>query len=225
MTWWAGVAAIIAPCTLVLIPFFLLFLAGAAISKRRLDRQQTSSVATSGRWFALGFVPAFVLVWSFPNAAETVIRWSRLAERAGGMVLVVYGLSLLGALAALKGVIRQRRMETTQSLALVVGATFAAGWTPCVGSTLSKVLGMTGGAQGAYASVLLGVYAFGLMTPFVLLGLVSPWAARWLQRGRPIRLAGPLVGAGLVIVGLTLLTGNLRELTAYFYSLAPGIAL
>ncbi|MBI4236647.1 MAG: hypothetical protein HY688_04760 [Chloroflexi bacterium] len=228
MAYGAGVAAFVAPCTLVLVPFFLLYLAGAAVLKG--GPGGAPRLGTMGLWFALGFVPAFVAVWSFPNAIEVIVRWSRLLERAGGVVLIVYGVAVAGLLllagARFGGLLGGRWWGLRLALALLIGATFAVGWTPCVGKTLSRILGLTGGPQGVAASLLL-LYGLGLMTPFVALG----WTASWsrlesvLARSGVRRWAAPVAGAGLIAVGLVVLTGNLRELTAYLYALAPGLAL
>ena len=222
MAYWAGVAAFIAPCTLVLVPFFLLFVAGVAVLQGRYRRNLR--LKTIGLWFALGFIPAFVLVWSFPNSIEAIVRWSRALERVGGAVLLAYGLGVLG-IVFLTGFFGAARHDLGNAMAILTGATLAVGWTPCVGNTLSRILGMTGGPESLTASLLLVIYALGLMTPFAALGLALAWPAGRLRRASWRRWAAPLAGAGLVVVGLVVLTGNMRDLTAYFFALAPGLAV
>ena len=79
--------------------------------------------------------------------------------------------------------------------------------------------------RAVWAAVLLTVYGFGLMTPFIVLGFVTGWATRWLSRTDIQRWAAPALGAGIIGVGVIIFTGSLRDLTAHFFSLWPGLAI
>jgi cytochrome c-type biogenesis protein len=226
MTYVAGVAAFIAPCTLVLVPFFALFLLGTLMTDAA-QRRGTAALSTA-RWLAVGFVVVFVLAWAFPypEPAIAVLRWLRGLERFGGLLLIVYGLWLTGLLAALRGDLRGvRDPRVAVPLALLIGGTLAAGWTPCVGSALSHILGMAGGPDGVWAAVLLAVYGLGLMTPFIVLGWAAGRIRGRLGRADVRRWASPALGIGLVVVGIVVFTGNLRDLTAYMFALWPGLAI
>ena len=79
--------------------------------------------------------------------------------------------------------------------ALLLGAVFALGWTPCIGPTLGAILGLSLQLGAApQVVVLLVAYSLGLGIPFLLLALAIDNAARFtrpfLRYGRPIELIG-----------------------------------
>jgi cytochrome c-type biogenesis protein len=92
-----------------------------------------------------------------------------------------------------------------------MGIFFAAGWTPCVGTTLGAILTLGLSQQSVgQAMVLSSGYALGLGLPFLAIGLGMDRAAQFVRRFRKhMRTIEIVSGLFLIIVGLVMLTNNL----------------
>lgn len=110
---------------------------------------------------------------------------------------------------------------------LVIGAGFAAGWTPCVGPVLGTML--------LYASItdtvmdgvtLLAFYSFGLGVPLFATSLVVP---RFIGALRSLRVYVGLLsrvgGLLLIAVGMLMYTDSIGGLTALFERYGIGFYL
>jgi cytochrome c-type biogenesis protein len=221
----AGVASFLAPCLVPLLPAYLGLIAGEAVEARDPARAVPATLL-----FVLGFALVFAglgaaagLLGSALTAVQTGV------ERAGGVVVAVMGLALLGVIGG--PLRRERRLigrlprVSGPLRPFVIGVAFGAAWSPCVGPLLAAALTVaarTGGA--ARGAVLLFAYALGIGVPFLLasLGLASsPRLAGWLRRIGPRveRVAGGL----LVVLGVLLATGVYRHLTSYLARFTPHV--
>src|SRR5690606_19244251 len=135
-------------------------------------------------------------------------RW---IEIGGGLLLILFGLYLVGVL-RLPGVSREWRMHLGDKPlgylgTVLVGVTFAAGWTPCLGPVLSGIfmLAATSGSM-AHGMGLLLVYSAGLAIPFLAAALLLD---RFLgvvgKMGRWYPWVSRISGALLIVLGLLLL--------------------
>jgi len=98
----------------------------------------------------------------------------------------------------------------------VVGLTFAAGWTPCVGPLLGLVLTMASTEPGR-AVPLLFVYSMGLALPFLVTAALLSTAVGFLKRINRYMHAIELVsGILLVVVGVFLVSGAFSRFNILF---------
>ncbi len=100
---------------------------------------------------------------------------------------------------------------------VLVGVTFAAGWTPCVGPILGSILLFAGTGQTVGEGVvLLAAYSAGLGVPFVLCGLGVGYFFRFYQAFRQyfhgVEVASSVM---LVLVGVLLLSNYLNAISSY----------
>jgi len=89
--------------------------------------------------------------------------------------------------------------------ALIMGAVFALGWTPCVGPVLGSVLTYAASAASrpGRGALLLGTYAAGIVVPLLVLALFADSARRWVRQIGPwLPRLQRLAGALLVAVGV-----------------------
>ena len=100
---------------------------------------------------------------------------------------------------------------------MLVGVTFAAGWTPCVGPILGSILLFAGTQQTAgQGVVLLASYSAGLGVPFLLSGLGVGYFFRFYQSFRRyfhgVEIAS---SAMLLLVGVLLISNYLNAISSY----------
>lgn len=220
----AGVLSILSPYVLPLLPIVL----GAAVSRHRLGPVALSAgvalsftaigifVATVG--FALGFDTGV-----FRTAAAIML------VGLGAILLVPAFQSRLAVAASPIGNWTEARFggfspEGWQGQ-FGVGLLLGAVWSPCVGPTLGAA-SLAAARSESLASVALTMAAFGVgaALPLLLLGLASGEALmRWRGRLRSTgTIAKQLLGAGLVVAGLLILTGYDKRVEASLVDASPA---
>ncbi|MGH7686694.1 MAG: cytochrome c biogenesis CcdA family protein [Candidatus Dormibacteria bacterium] len=242
-TFVAGLASFLAPCTVPLLPAYLACVSGAgaadlAGSGTPGDRAagKRGRLGFRGRLLAgsllyvAGFTAVFMVLGLSAGSIGHITQGAagRAFEIAGGILVVVFGLLIVGAVrfAPLERVYAFRLPVRLQRRgvagAFVVGAVFGVGWTPCVGPYLAAALTLAAvSSHAAAGAVLLAVYSLGLGMPFVLVALL--WASlpqlprRIARLARPVTLAG---GVLTVALGVLLATGAYSHLTSYLAQLS-----
>ncbi len=151
----AGILTFLAPCTLPLVPAFLAFISGASAKELqdpiRLP-QIRRKVFLNGIFYVIGFSTVFVLLGVlFGIGGAGLVKYQDVLEKVGGVFILFFGLYLIGILeripqlrAILSSEHRLRLPSSlkpgTASSSFIFGATFAFGWTPCVGPILGSIL-------------------------------------------------------------------------------------
>jgi len=99
---------------------------------------------------------------------------------------------------------------------VLIGITFAAGWTPCEGPLLGLVLSLASTEPGRAAFLLL-VYSMGLAVPFLLTAALLGTATGFLKRiNRYLHAIELVSGALLVVVGVFLVGGTFSYINILF---------
>jgi cytochrome c-type biogenesis protein len=91
------------------------------------------------------------------------------------------------------------------------GILFAAGWTPCIGTTLGAILTLGISQETTYqAMALASGYALGLGLPFLILSLALDRALSIVRSmGRHVRLFQKLSGVLLILIGILLISDRI----------------
>ncbi|HEY7438226.1 MAG TPA: cytochrome c biogenesis protein CcdA [Acidimicrobiia bacterium] len=221
----AGVASFLAPCVVPLVPAYLGMVAGESV-----EGHDAAKAVPATAIFVLGFAVVFA---SFGVIAGLVGRSlspvQSVVQRVGGVVIILFGLVLLGALRG--PLTRERRLITALPKVtgpirpFVIGVAFGAAWSPCVGPLLGAALVVAAhSGRPVQGGLLLLSYALGIGVPFLVasLGLASsPRLADWLRRVSP-RLER-FAGAVLVVLGILLVTGAYKALTSYLARFSPAV--
>lgn len=203
-----GLIAFISPCVLPMIPVYVLYFAGAS------EGRQAKKTLGRALSFVLGFTALFVLLGVFAGSlGALLIRYQSEVNLICGMIMILFGLHYAGVLhitfldKTLKPGV-QVQPKGYASCALL-GAVFAAGWTPCTGPLLGSAMMLAASKGGAFTgAVLLGCYSLGMGIPFVLCALLIDRAkGAFAAIKRHYTAINRICGVFLVIVGLMMMTG------------------
>ncbi len=168
--------------------------------------------------FVLGFSLVFILGW---GGAATLLgqvfsNYKSILGKAGGVIVILFGLATVGWLKIpwLNYDTRPQwdRPATSGVFSSgLMGVFFAAGWTPCIGTTLGAILtlGFSQDTSGQ-AMLLSSGYALGLGIPFLILGVGMDRAAGMVRRfQRQVHRVQIASGLFLLLIGAMLLTNQL----------------
>lgn len=227
----AGVLMFLAPCTLPLIPAYLAFISG--VKPEELNDPATAakarrSIVFNGLTFVIGFSLVFITFGMLAGFFGSLIGQFRgVLTQVGGVFIIIFGLMVLGAI-PLSKFFSGRGLPTPTILkpgnplsALVIGATFALGWTPCVGPVLASVLFLaTTEATVFSGGLLLAVFSLGMAVPFLLTAILYSRAAAMLTHSEVLlRWVSYIGGLFLILIGILLLTDNFGLTVEYGYKL------
>lgn len=229
----AGVFSISSPCVLPLVPIFLAHIAG--VGAGATGSHVRAAVLRNALAYVLGFSTVFIAlgialgaVGTFASAIDIVPENRTLLVRIGGVLLIVLGLYQTGLL-RLPFLERDRRMAMnagppgTVTSSFIIGVTFGAGWSPCVGPILGAILTMAAG-QGSIerAALLLTMYSLGLGIPFMLAAIAFGSSASMIRRlnGR-LGTVTAISGAVMLGVGVIMVLGMYELLFTEIVRAAP----
>lgn len=221
----AGLLSFLSPCVLPLIPSYVGFLTGMTVEE--VERRRWAALL-HGLWFVAGFSLVFVLLGAAASAVGGLLREYQVwLGRVGGVLMILFGVYLLGILRP-AFLMRERRIQLARKPlgyfgSGVVGLTFGAAWTPCIGPILGGILTLAATQAGLVEGMtLLAVYALGLAVPFLLTALALDRFLVWFQRFRPyIVWVDRIAGAMLIVLGILLVTDSFTLLAGYLQGLTP----
>ena len=222
----AGLLSFISPCVLPLVPSYLTFITGMSLEDVGRSRGAALLHATL---FVIGFSTVFIAFGATASVVGRVLINERdWIARIGGVLIIVFGLHLLGVfqLPFLHRDTRTHLRDRPLGLlgSVLVGIAFGAGWSPCIGPVLGAVFTYAATSADMHRGViLLAAYSAGLAVPFLLAALAVERTIMLMQRHRA-RLAWISRGSGalLVLFGLLLASGYLTVLTGLLQRMTPA---
>ena len=215
----------LSPCVLPLVPSYISFITGFSLDELGQRRQ---SAVVHAALFVSGFTMIFMMLGASATAIGLAVQVNQIwLERAGGLLIIVFGLYMLGVF-NWGFLARERRVHLQDKPvgylgSVLVGVAFGAGWTPCIGPILGAILVMTGSSanlsQGIFA---LFAYSMGLAVPFMLAAFGVERFMGWFQRNRKVMpLVTKVSGAMMLAAGLLLVSGYFSILATYLQGLTP----
>jgi cytochrome c-type biogenesis protein len=222
----AGVLSFLSPCVLPLVPSYVSFITGMSLDELG-ERRWTAF--THALFFISGFTLIFLALGATATTLGQFLRYNQVwLERIGGVLIVVFGLYLIGVF-RIGALAQERRMHLQDKPvgylgSMIVGIAFGAGWTPCIGPILGSILAYTGAqttnlAQGL---LLLLAYSLGLAIPFLVAALAVERFIGWFKKFRRfIPLTTKIAGGILITVGLLLAIGYFTLLANWLQGLTP----
>jgi len=213
-----GLLSFFAPCSLALVPVWLTYVLGLGLGAG--ERRSGRAWLNLGL-FGLGFTLVFVALGSSLGAL-TRLAWTGTPwlGRIGGTVLILLGLASLDLLPFAR---REWRLELPRRPGLqglgsfLVGLSFAAGWTPCVGPILGGIIVLAGASGSArQGALLLCAYSAGLLCPFFAAALLTDFTSGLLRRsGRWLQWLQWVSGGLLIAFGIIVFTGLLSQVLSW----------
>jgi cytochrome c-type biogenesis protein len=195
-------------------------------SKRHIPmgRNRTlTKVVVNTLFFILGFTVIFVLLGAGAGTVSGFLNRHRtLIAIAGGVVIILLSVQVMGVL-KLRWLNYEKKTSLTRRPrgvfgAFVIGITFAAAWTPCIGPILSSILILAATKETALkGGLLLILYSLGLGIPFLFSAFAfsyfvtfSDWMKRHLGTVKYVS------GGLLLLLGLLLVLGQFHRFSAAF---------
>jgi cytochrome c-type biogenesis protein len=223
MAFAAGLISFLSPCVLPLVPGYLSFISGVSFAEIGEKEGSTLFLSKEKRiilysslFFIAGFSIVFILLGATATWIGTFISLNiSILTKIAGLVIIFFGIYMMGLFRP-RFLYKEARFQIKDKKfgyvgALLIGAAFAFGWTPCIGPILAGILTYAGTLEKVNQGVfLLFIYSVGLGIPFLLtaIGINQFW--RFFNRIKKyLRLLEVTSGAVMVIFGLMIFTNKL----------------
>ncbi|GAA3765622.1 cytochrome c biogenesis protein CcdA [Microbacterium kribbense] len=239
----AGLVSFLSPCVLPLVPGYLGFIGGAVAPRRPAPAAGGAAAPTAvmtetiaparGRLVGgvLLFIGGFTVVFMAMNilggsVGLFFLTYKDVITRVMGVVIILLGLVFIGVFGVAQ---RTFKPQVRGNLGLVgaplLGLAMGVGWAPCIGPTLSVILGMSLDSASASRGAVLGLaYSLGLGIPFLLIALGFGWATQSVAfLRRHIRFVNLVGGALLIVLGVLMVTGVWGALMAQLQGVIAGV--
>jgi cytochrome c-type biogenesis protein len=217
----AGLLSFLSPCILPLIPAYLSYISGNAVSDI-MSGNQKKSLMVKSFGFILGFSMIFIIMGaSASSLGRLLAAYQPILIKLGGLFIVLMGIHMTG-LVQIKWLYQEKRLvsfsEKNRGLgSLFVGMAFATGWTPCIGPILSSILVYASSLETISSGVfLLAAYSLGLAVPFFITAFaISRFSAFFKKFSKHLGVVSIVSGILLIITGILVFTNRLALLASY----------
>ncbi len=225
MAFSAGLLSFLSPCVLPVIPSYVSYITGLSFEDLtgNQDRVRIRRITiTNSLFFIAGFSFIFVMLGASSSFLGRFLSdHQEIIRKIGGAMIMVFGLYIAGIL-RIGFLSSDKRLHLQNKPAgflgtFLVGAAFAAGWTPCIGPVLGSILIYSSMTDSVATGMgLLSVYALGLGIPFLITSIAINTALSYFKRiNRYMRIISAVTGLFLVSVGILLFAGDFSLLTQY----------
>ena len=221
-----GLLSFLSPCVLPLVPGYISLMSGVSIDHLKGETQDEGvgnarrAVIANSLAFNAGLSVIFLALGSTAGLVGAAIINNVWVRVIGGLVIIVFGLHLIGIL-KIKYLYRDTRQFSDQKPrgmfgSLALGIAFAAGWTPCIGPILGGIIGLaatSGGWKGGL--VLSAFYSAGLAVPFLLTGLgINQFLGFYSRFRRHLHKVEVVSGIILIAIGILVASNRVTWLSS-----------
>ncbi len=216
----AGLLSFFSPCILPLIPAYFTFITGLSLDEMAED---TAAIKRKVILATLAYVSGFSFIFILLGASASfmggiISKYTWLIQYAGGGIILVFGLHLLGII-NIKGLNFEKRIHMSEKPmhllgTFIIGMAFGAGWSPCIGPLLGSILIIAGSQDTVMQGIwLLSLYSAGLALPFIIMSFFINRLLEIMKRAtRVLMYVNKISGALLVVLGILLITDKFRIL-------------
>jgi cytochrome c-type biogenesis protein len=223
VAFWSGVLVFLSPCIFPLIPSYLSYLTGISFKELKGDvtpkerRNIRITTMIHSLMFIIGFTVVFVsLGTTVSYMGKLLFDYQDVLKKISAVIIILFGLMITGVLRIgfleKEKKIEYRKKSINYFGSLLVGATFAIAWTPCVGPILGSILVYASSTASMKLGVkLLTAFSLGLGVPFFLASLLVNSFLLFSSRIKAyLRWVNIIGGTVLVVFGILILTGGIR---------------
>ena len=210
----AGIASFLSPCVLPLVPGYISLISGVSIDGLKEGTSNRRAVIINSLAFNAGLSVIFLILGTTAGLVGSAITSNPWVRIIGGLVIIVFGLQLIGILkiATLYKDTRFFSQDKPRGIlgSVTLGMAFAAGWTPCIGPILGGIIGLAATSGGWKSGLVLSsFYSAGLAVPFLLTGLgINKFLGFYGKFRKHLHKVEVVSGIVLIVVGLLVMSGK-----------------
>src|SRR5216110_1209966 len=216
-----GLLSFLSPCVLPLVPGYISLMSGISIDHlKNVGSGARRAVIFNSLAFNAGLSVIFLALGGTAGLVGSAIISNPWVRVIGGLVIIVFGLHLIGLLKIkyLYQDTRQFSSEKPRGIlgSMTLGIAFAAGWTPCIGPILGGIIGLAATSGGWRSGLLLSAfYSAGLAVPFLLTGLgINQFLGFYKKFRKHLHKVDVVSGVLLILIGLLIMTNRTTFLTS-----------
>lgn len=221
----AGLLSFVSPCVLPLVPSYISYITGLSVEQLTDASERNkfkSAIILNALLFIGGFSTVFIAFGASASfLGQILITYQDHIRRIGGVMIIIFGLYLLGIL-NLNFLKVEHRYQFRNRPAgylgsFLIGIAFAAGWTPCVGPVLGTILLYASTTDSLWSGVvLLACYSLGLALPLFLTALgVDRFLAYFKEVRAYLWGVSTVSGVLLIVVGIMIYANSLTMITSF----------
>src|ERR1044072_476583 len=209
-----GLLSFLSPCVLPLVPGYISLMSGVSVDHLKTEgRSSRKAVIANSLAFNAGLSVIFLTLGGTAGLLGSAIISNPWVRIIGGLVIIVFGLHLIGLL-KIKYLYKDTRQFSSEKPrgifgSLTLGIAFAAGWTPCIGPILGGIIGLAATSGGWRSGLVLSAfYSAGLAVPFLLTGLgINQFLGFYKNFRKHLHKVEVVSGIVLIVIGCTIATG------------------
>jgi cytochrome c-type biogenesis protein len=218
----AGLLSFLSPCVLPLIPAYLSYIAGTAVSEINSNKAKRNLLLNS-IFFIIGFSVVFIVLGATVSSISKLFAANlNIIKKVGGIVIIIFGLHMTGIF-KIKMLYSERKFlpngkSKNYISSIFLGMAFAFGWTPCIGPILSSILIYAGSMATIGKGILLLImYSLGLAVPFFLSALLIGNSTNYIKKlSKFLPVVSVVSGIIMIIMGLLVFTNKLAIISRFF---------
>ena len=227
----AGIITVFLPCTYPMVLGYIALIIGDE------DSNNIPYALTTAGWFFIGFAVTYAIFGGmaglFGQFSKTTLLFNEIRPiliLAGAVFFIVVGLILLRAVPLPEKLMKNKSFRIPKLLPVhswlgitLIGAIFAAGWSPCIGPVLGGILTLAASSGSVVSGMLLlVVFAVGIMLPLTILTVVYTQAAERLKKVEKFLPTMRIIGGCMfIMLGVFFLIGDL----SFFSKIGPPAVL
>lgn len=226
----AGILSFLSPCVLPLVPGYVAQISGVSIDNLKAGTGSRRAVILNSLAFNAGLSVIFLLLGTTAGLVGSAIISNPWVSFIGGLVIIVFGLQLIGLL-KIGTLYKDTRFFSSEKPrgmlgSATLGVAFAAGWTPCIGPILGGIIGLAATSGGWRSGLVLSaLYSAGLAIPFLVTGLgINQFLGFYTNFRKHLHKVEVISGVVLILVGVLVASGQSTLLTSSrFIGLIPNL--
>ena len=217
-----GLLSFLSPCVLPLVPGYISLMSGVSIDHLKAEGASGSrrAVIANSLAFNAGLSVIFLALGGTAGLVGATIINNVWVRVIGGLVIIVFGLHLIGLL-KIKYLYKDTRQFSNEKPrgmlgSLTLGIAFAAGWTPCIGPILGGIIGLAATSGGWKSGLLLSAfYSAGLSVPFLVTGLgINQFLSFYSKFRRHLHKVEVVSGIILILIGVLVMSNRVTLLAS-----------